>query len=103
RQTLEGVPDQSEALLNLGVLLAEQGQVDEAIGHWQRLLRLQPDHAQARHNLGVAQAQLGRFDEAVTNLERYDKVSCRKPLEIVSLYGSSLSRMRRLPSFSLRI
>src|SRR5207244_6324195 len=70
RRGLENKPDHVESLLNIGVLLAEQGQVDEAIGFWQRALRLRPDHAQAHHNLGVALAQKGQYDEAVRSLER---------------------------------
>ena len=45
---------------NLGVLLANKGQTDEAISHYQDALRLKPDHAEAHNNL----ACLLRMNEA---------------------------------------
>jgi tetratricopeptide (TPR) repeat protein len=70
RRGLATSADQPEALLNLGVLLAEDGQQEEAIGRWRRLLTLKPEHAQAQHNLGVALAQQRKNEEAIRELER---------------------------------
>ena len=51
RDTLAKNPACSMANNNLGVLLANKGQTDEAISHYQEALRLKPDHAEAHNNL----------------------------------------------------
>jgi len=55
----------AETLSNLGVTLAQQGKLDQAIPTLREAVRLKPDYAQAQHNLGVALAHQGRPDEAV--------------------------------------
>jgi protein O-mannosyl-transferase len=52
---------------NLGVALAEQGRLDEAIAHYLEALRISPAYAEAHSNLGVALAEQGRFDEAIAH------------------------------------
>ena len=49
-------PENSIAQNNLGIALAAQGRVDEAIQHFDRALRLNPDDAKAHNNLGKALA-----------------------------------------------
>ncbi|HTY85956.1 MAG TPA: tetratricopeptide repeat protein [Candidatus Acidoferrum sp.] len=49
---------------NLGMALAAQGWVVEAIGHFEQALQFQPDDVKAHINLGVALANQGRFAEA---------------------------------------
>src|SRR5260370_1230573 len=55
----------AETLSNLGVTLAQQGKLDQAIPTLREAVRLKPDYAKAQHNLGVALAHQGRPDEAV--------------------------------------
>ena len=62
--TLELAPGHVAGLLDLGVLLAGQEQVDEAIVYWEKVLAIEPDHPQAHHNLGVAMAQKGCPEDA---------------------------------------
>jgi Flp pilus assembly protein TadD len=50
---------------NLGVALAQTGQPQEAMEHFQEALRLKPDDALAHNNLGAALAQTGQPQEAV--------------------------------------
>ena len=50
---------------NLGVVLAEQGNMDEAIRHYSRALQEKPDYAAAHNSLGVALAGQGKTDEAI--------------------------------------
>jgi tetratricopeptide (TPR) repeat protein len=59
---------------NLGNLFLEDGQVDEAMTHYQEALGIQPDYADARCNIGSALLQKGRVDEAIAQF--------RKALEI---------------------
>jgi tetratricopeptide (TPR) repeat protein len=52
---------------NLGVSLAEQGKLDEAIAHYSEALRIKPDYANAHNNLGAALADRGKPDEAIAH------------------------------------
>jgi tetratricopeptide (TPR) repeat protein len=55
---------------NLGILLAQRGQLDEAIAHYQRALRINPHYVDAHMNLGVVLAKRGRLDEAIAQCQR---------------------------------
>jgi tetratricopeptide (TPR) repeat protein len=62
--TLESNPDCWLAHDNLGVVLAREGRLDEAIGHYREAIRLNPDFPETYNNLGNAMARLGRPAEA---------------------------------------
>lgn len=51
RAALQLMPDSAEAYNNLGIALASQGEIDEAIDQFQRALRLQPAFVDAQRNL----------------------------------------------------
>jgi len=50
---------------NLGTVLGQKGQMDEAIREFQEAVRLKPNHANAHCNLGIALDKKGRTDEAI--------------------------------------
>jgi tetratricopeptide (TPR) repeat protein len=50
---------------NLGVALAGQGKIDEAIVQYSEALRTKPNYANAHNNLGVALDDQGKIDEAI--------------------------------------
>jgi tetratricopeptide (TPR) repeat protein len=50
---------------NLGLALADQGRIDEAVAQYSEALRLKPDYPEAHNNLGLALAGQGRIDEAM--------------------------------------
>jgi protein O-mannosyl-transferase len=50
---------------NLGMVLEEEGQVSEAITHYEEALRIQPGYPQAHYNLGNALLKMGRTEEAI--------------------------------------
>jgi tetratricopeptide (TPR) repeat protein len=50
--------------------LQKQGRLPEAIGHYERALRIQPDYAEAHYNLGIALEKLGRTAEAIAHYEQ---------------------------------
>jgi predicted O-linked N-acetylglucosamine transferase (SPINDLY family) len=54
----------------LGIALAEQGCVEEAIAAYRRALELDPNSAASRNNLGNALNSLGRFGEALIQFQR---------------------------------
>ena len=61
---------------NLGVALAEQGRLEEAIGHYAKALQIKPCLVEAHNNLGRALAKQGRFEEAIGH---YSKALQIKP------------------------
>jgi protein O-mannosyl-transferase len=65
--------DNAVANLNLGMALAERGDIDAAIAQYRRVLAIRPDDAEALSNLGNVLCDRGQFDEAVA--------SCRKAVE----------------------
>ena len=65
RDTLQKNPSAWIAHNNLGNLLLDRGDLDEAIGHYRQVLKLKPDHAKAYTNLGNALLKQNKFDEAI--------------------------------------
>src|SRR6266446_619126 len=59
------IMNRAEELGSLGLTLAEQGKLDEAIATLREAVRLRPDFAQVQHNLGVALAHHGQPEEAI--------------------------------------
>jgi protein O-mannosyl-transferase len=55
---------------NLGSALFEQGQVDEAIGHFRRALEIEPGFAKAHYNLAGILRDKGQVDEAAIHFQR---------------------------------
>jgi tetratricopeptide (TPR) repeat protein len=68
--TLEVTRQNVAAQNNLGNALFQEGQVDEAIAHYQQALAIQPDHAKAHYNLGNALAQKSELDEAISEFQK---------------------------------
>ena len=59
RQALALDPNLVEAHNNLGSLLARQGRLQEATGHFEAALRLDPDDPNARQNLALIEGRTG--------------------------------------------
>ena len=55
---------------SLALALAGRGQVDLAIGHYQKALEVKPDYAEAHNNLGNALVGRGQVDEAIAHYEK---------------------------------
>ena len=70
RTTIARNPDCWMAHNNLGLALAGRGQVDEAIAHYQKALKIKPDYAEAHNNLGQALADRGEVDEAIAHYQK---------------------------------
>ena len=54
---------------SLGAALAKNGQIDEAIRHYQEALRLKPGYAYAHNNLGTALRNKGQLDDAIRQFQ----------------------------------
>jgi protein O-mannosyl-transferase len=65
--TLDCTSPNSIARNNLAFALAELGQDDDAIVHYQRALEIQPGYASAHVNLGKILARRGQVDEAIVH------------------------------------
>jgi tetratricopeptide (TPR) repeat protein len=63
-------PDSWLAHNNLGSVLLERGQLDEAMGHFQRALEFQPGYSTAHYNLGGVLRQKGQLDEAMAHFRK---------------------------------
>ena len=63
--TLASTTQNVVAHTNLGLALADRGQVDEAIEHYREALRLKPDSAETLNDLGLALAERGQLEDAV--------------------------------------
>jgi tetratricopeptide (TPR) repeat protein len=86
----------AEADNDLGMQLQGSGQVQEAIRHYERALRLYPDFADAHINLGIALIQSGRIQEAIGHYEQALRI---KPdfFKGHNDFGVALDRLGRLP------
>ena len=54
------MPNRVEALNNLGIALASQGDVKEALAYFERAIQLRPDFADAIRNRAMALKALGK-------------------------------------------
>lgn len=68
RQRVEEYPRLWPARLNLGAILAELGQFEEAATHLRAGLALAPENAELHMNLGAVQASLGQLPDAAASL-----------------------------------
>src|SRR5262249_6245833 len=55
---------------SLGLILVQQGRLDEGAACYRRALELRPTYVEAHSNLGVALKNLGRLDESITHHQR---------------------------------
>ena len=60
-------PHQSRQQYNLGVVLAQNGNLDDAIKHYRTALNFKPDYVEAYYNLGNAFVRKGDDDTAIYN------------------------------------
>ena len=63
RHTLQVTTDNDKINTNLGVALAEKGELNAAIHEFQEALRINPNNRQARNNLGIALQHMRAQDE----------------------------------------
>ena len=92
--TLACTMGNSVAHYNMGVDLAHQGRLDEAMAHYQKTLEIKPDSAEAHNNLGAVFARLDRIDEAMAH---YQKALEIKPDYAEAHYnlGAAFARLDR--------
>jgi tetratricopeptide (TPR) repeat protein len=55
---------------NLGIVLRDQGETDQAITHYRQAVALRPSYAEAHYNLGRLLVQKGQLDDAIAHYEK---------------------------------
>src|SRR5439155_3213245 len=63
-------PKDASFLYNLGNVLRQRGDLEEAVRCYRQALDLQPKSAETHCNLGQAQQRLGAFTEGLESLRR---------------------------------
>jgi tetratricopeptide (TPR) repeat protein len=74
---------------NLGIVLSQKGDIDEAIAHYRKTLEMSPDFAEADYNLGNALLQKGEVDAAIVHCQRAVTIQPNDPDAKVAL-GNAL-------------
>jgi tetratricopeptide (TPR) repeat protein len=69
-RVLELDPDHADAHVNLGRLLQQSGQMEEAMRHYREALRSSPTHATAAFNLGTVLEDQGQATDAIAAYAR---------------------------------
>jgi protein O-mannosyl-transferase len=79
RTTIARNPDCWMAHNNLGTVLLQKGQVDDAIARYQQTLQLAPESGDADYNLGNAFLQKGEIDAALSHYQKAVSVIPKDP------------------------
>ncbi len=77
--TLKKNPGCWMAHYNLGIVLSEQGETDQAIDHYRQAVTLRSDYAEAHYNLGRLLVEQGRLDEAIDHYEKAVEINPADP------------------------
>jgi tetratricopeptide (TPR) repeat protein len=94
RMTLARNPGCWMAHNNLGMVLFEKGQLDEAIRHYRRTLEMQPDFWDADYNLGTALLGKGQVDEAIFYCDKAVRMQPNDPDAHVAFANALLQKKR---------
>jgi protein O-mannosyl-transferase len=89
RTTLARNPACWMAHNNLGIVISQKGEIDEAITHYRTTLEMQPGFSDANYNLGNALLQKGEIDEAILHCQKAAMVQPFDPDAQVAL-GNAL-------------
>jgi tetratricopeptide (TPR) repeat protein len=68
--TLQKNPGCWMAHYNLGILLSQEGEADQAMDHYRQAVVLRPDYAEAHYNLGRLLVEHGQLTDAIAHYER---------------------------------
>ena len=94
RSTLAKNPECWMAHTNIGLVLFQKGQIDDAIAHYRSALQMQPDWWDAEFNLGTALLAKGQVDEAILHCEKAVAMRPTDPDAQVSLGNLLLQKGR---------
>jgi tetratricopeptide (TPR) repeat protein len=94
-------PDMAEVHNDLGIILAQQDQLDLALARFEQAVALRPDYTDAHINLGNVLLGQGKLDEAVA---RYEYALTQKPGYAQTYYnlGNVLKQQGKLDQAAAR-
>src|SRR5881394_3401769 len=92
RTTLSRNPSCWMAHNNLGIVLFEKGQLDDAIVHYRTTLQMQPNFWDADYNLGTALLGKGHVDEAIFYCDKAVRMQPNDPDAQVALANALLQK-----------
>ncbi len=96
RDTIEHYPQSHLARINLGVLLRQRGEIDEATMHFEQVLHDWPDwswpRSKAFANLGNIAQDQGRLDEAISLFEQARELLPEHPEPTYNLANALMLR-----------
>jgi protein O-mannosyl-transferase len=94
RTTLARNPDCWMAHNNLGIVLFQKGDIDDAIAHYRTTLEMEPDFWDAEYNLGIALLSKGQVDEAIAHCSNAVRIAPNDPDALVALGNALLQKGR---------
>jgi tetratricopeptide (TPR) repeat protein len=94
RTTLARNPGCWMAHNNLGIVLFQKGDTDEAVAHYRTTLDMQPDFWDAEYNLGIALLSKGQVDEAIAHCSNAVRIAPNDPDALVALGNALLQKER---------
>jgi len=94
RTTLARNPGCWMAHNNLGIVLFEKGQLDEAIQHYRTTLEMEPNFWGADYNLGTALLGKGQVDEAIFYCDKAVRMQPNDPDAQVAFANALLQKRR---------
>jgi tetratricopeptide (TPR) repeat protein len=92
RTTLSRNPSCWMAHNNLGIVLFEKGQLDDAIAHYRTTLQMRPNFWDADYNLGTALLGKGQVDEAIFYCDKAVRMQPNDPDAQVALANALLQK-----------
>jgi protein O-mannosyl-transferase len=94
RTTLARNPGCWMAHNNLGIVLFQKGDIDDAIAHYRTTLEMEPDFWDAEYNLGIALLSKGQVDDAITHCSNAVRIAPNDPDALVALGNALLQKGR---------
>jgi tetratricopeptide (TPR) repeat protein len=94
RTTLARNPGCWMAHNNLGIVLFQKADTDDAIAHYRTTLEMQPDFWDAEYNLGIALLSKGQVDEAIAHCSNAVRIAPNDPDALVALGNALLQKER---------
>src|SRR6266576_2973491 len=79
---------------NLGIVLFEKGQLDDAVAHYRTTLKMQPNFWDADYNLGTALLGKGQVDEAICYCDKAVRMQPNDPDAQVAFANALLQKKR---------
>jgi tetratricopeptide (TPR) repeat protein len=88
-------PTNPRAHNNLGLFLAKQGDLDQAIPEFNRSLQIDPGYADAHENLGMTLVQQGNLDDAIEHFRRAVEIDPTL-VDAYTKLGAALANQKRI-------